>query len=155
MEALVMQHTPATTEQLVRLLEDQLQLVEQLAKLATRQGDLIAAGRSEPLLALLADRQEVMDELAAGQENLGELCRAPAADDDLTESDRQRVRGLIDAITDSLNGILRSDEADREAMGVVRDRIRADLDRFGSARAAHRAYSVGRPAGSRFADRQG
>jgi hypothetical protein len=155
MEALVMQNTPATTEQLVRLLEDQLQLVEQLAKLATRQGDLIAAGRSEPLLALLADRQEVMDVLAAGQEDLGELCRAAAADVDLTESDRQRVRGLIDAITDSLNGILRNDEVDREAMAVVRDRVRADLDKFGSARAAHRAYAVGRPAGSRFADRQG
>lgn len=150
-----MQHTPPTTEQLVRLLEGQLRLVERLAKLATRQGALIADGRSEPLLALLADRQEVMDELAAGEEDLAELCRAAAADGDLAESDRQRVRGLVDALTDSLNGILRSDEADREAMAAVRDRLRTDLDRFGSARAAHRAYAVGRPARSRFADQQG
>ena len=155
MEALVMADIQPAADRLVRLLENQLEHVSRLAELSTRQTDLIAAARSEPILALLADRQEVMDELAESQEDLGELSRETEELTDLSADQRKHMRDLIDAITKSLNGILRRDESDRDALAQLRDRARADLADFGTARAAHRAYAVGRPAGSRFADRQG
>ena len=68
---------------------------------------------------------------------------------------RQRIRGLIDALADGINDIVRRDETDRDTLAALRERARSSLDELGTARQAHRAYTHRQPAGSRFADRQG
>ena len=142
-------------ESLIELLEHQRDLAEKLEVLSERQNGLIAAGESEPLLSLLADRQQIMDELTAGQDRLCELAEATAAPGAVGPGGRGHIQGLIDAIAARLNDVVQRDATDREALERLRDQTRDSIEELGTARMAQHAYAPARPGGARFADRRG
>ncbi len=144
------------TDLLIEMLEQQQALVVQLGTLAERQGPLIEAGDSDGLLTLLARRQEVMDRFVSSQDELTRLsddCRnAGSAVDQAT---RQRIKSLVDEISERLSVVMQRDDRDRERLETVRRETGDALSGLSTARAAHDAYVKVHVVNNRFADRQG
>lgn len=152
------------SHQLISLLERQQALVDRLLDLATGQAALISrapggsGGGADELLSLLGQRQRLVDDFVATQDDLSQLttdldqrlATAPA-------SARGRIRQLLGAVGDALADIVARDSADQQALRTTRDAARDELSRVGVARVAHSAY---RPAAlsagnARFADQHG
>ncbi len=145
----------ASTETLIRLLERQDELIEQLAQLADRQGALIEAGRTQALLMLLSQRQEIMDQFVEAQDRLAQLSELMRGDGRLSGHRRDRIGGLITRITHRLSQIMRRDERDRDVLKVNREQTREELAGLAHGTQARHAYVRSGPANNRFADRLG
>lgn len=151
------------SDQLISLLERQQALVDRLLDLATGQAALIsrapeAPGGADELLSLLGQRQRLVDDFVATQDDLSQLTTdldqrlvtAPA-------SARGRIRQLLGAVGDALADIVARDSADQQALRTNRDAARDELSRVGVGRVAHSAYrpTAVSTAVSRFADQHG
>jgi hypothetical protein len=147
--------TNTSAGRLIRLLERQRELVVQLDRLAEGQMALIDAGESDALLGLLGNRQEIMDELAAGQDGLAGVSEVLRGHDDISEVDRHRITRLVDEIGARLSRISSRDEQDRARLRTNRDRTAEELTGLRTAKQAHRAYVKARGKNNRFADRRG
>ncbi len=146
----------ATANTLVELLESQQALVEELALLAARQPPLIEAGESDGLLALLADRQRIMDRLVGDQERISQLAESldhPAGT--LGAEARARISRVAAAVSGRLSQIVRSDEEDQVLIGARSQRASRTIAKLDTAKQAHSAYLRSRAVSNRFADRQG
>ncbi len=151
--------SPSTNwpDDLVALLTRQQDIITRLADLAARQGELIRAERSEPLLGLLGRRQSLIDEFTSLQGRFAAL----TVDLDIklsgVDADRRaHIRGLIDEIGDGLDRVLKHDEEDSGALEAIRDRLGRELASTGAKQQARKAYTSNSPSpGSQFADRQG
>lgn len=145
-------HDTSHAHRLIALLERQLALVERLERLAAGQGSLIRSGESEALLALLAQRQAVMDEFLAGQDELGPLAEwMPRFDKPI----RGRIGRLIESVTGRLTDVLRRDEDDRSLLAGRRDRAAETLRTVRSGHRAQKAYAGTRAVTNRFKDSKG
>lgn len=150
-------NTPETHDslpELIRLLEEQKELIERLGGLAGRQGALIEAGHTEALLELLSQRQRIMDRFVISQDGLSRLTETLRAAGDLAETSRSRIGGLVEDISQQLAEILRLDDRDRETLQAGRDRLGEELSGLGAARQARAAYLKSRSVSNRFADRE-
>ncbi len=147
--------TTAPTDLLIKLLERQQALVEQLADLADRQTALIDAADTDGLLAVLAQRQGIMDQFTAGQDSLARLTEAARRDNATDPAMQQRIGALIEDITDRLAQIMRLDEKDRDLLGAGRDRVGKALSGLSVAKEARRTYLRARTVTNRFSDRHG
>lgn len=147
--------TTASTETLIRLLERQDELIDQLAQLADRQGALIEAGRTQALLVLLSRRQEIMDQFVNTQDRLVELSESLRGEGRLSGVRRDRIGGLISRITSRLSQIMRRDEQDRNLLKVNRDQTREEMAGLAHGTQARHAYVRPGTASNRFADRLG
>lgn len=147
--------TSASPEMLVKLLERQQALAEQLAGLADRQASLIEAGESDALLTLLAQRQKIMDQFLASQDSLTGLSDACRRDGDVADETRHRIGALIEDISRRLGEIMSRDEQDRATLDSNRRHVGESLAGIGTARAARHAYVNSKAVNNRFADRQG
>ncbi len=146
----------ASINTLVELLESQQALVEELGLLAARQPSLIEAGESDGLLALLADRQRIMDRLVGDQEPISQLAESldhPAGT--LGAEARARISRVAAVISGRLSQIVRSDEEDRVLIGARCQRASRTMAKLDTAKQAHSAYLRSRAVSNRFADRQG
>ncbi|MHC4416023.1 MAG: flagellar export chaperone FlgN [Planctomycetota bacterium] len=151
-----MNNTPHAADTLVELLEQQQGLVQELGHLARRQAALIEAGRTDALLELLAQRQQIMDRFVSSQDSLAELTESMrGGGGHVAEERRERVSTLVDSISRDLSEILHRDEQDRAALRANRDRTADQLTGLGTAKQAHQAYFKARAVNNRFADRQG
>ncbi|MEX0744253.1 MAG: flagellar export chaperone FlgN [Phycisphaeraceae bacterium] len=143
---------------LVEKLTQQRDRYEQLKQLASRQAALIEQGETEQLLGVLAQRQQLVDELgrlsteiAPYRERWGELSAA------LSEADRQRVNGLIESVERLLEQIIEQDDRDRQQLQAARDQVGNEVKQThhaGRAMNAYRAVPAAGP-GARFTDRRG
>ncbi len=147
--------TNAPADLLIKLLERQQALAEQLAGLANRQATLIDARDTDDLLVLLTHRQRIMDQFTAGQDSLARLSEAAHRAEPGTSDAHQRIAALIEDISDRLTGIMRLDERDRDLLEANRDSIGAALNGLATAREARLAYLNARTVTNRFADRRG
>ncbi len=147
--------TTAHADLLIKLLERQQALAEQLAGVADKQTALIEAGDSDGLLAVLTHRQRIMDQFTAGQDSLARLSDAARRDEPGVPATRERIGVLIEDISDTLTGIMRVDETDRSAIDAGRDRIGEALNDLTTAREARQAYLRAVSVTNRFADRRG
>jgi len=147
--------TNVSADRLIQMLERQRELVVQLDRIAEGQMALIDAGESDALLGLLGDRQEIMDELAAGQDGLTGLSEGLRGRDDVGEGQRTRITRLVDEIGDRLTRIVGRDEQDRARLRTNRDRAAEELSGLRTARQAQRAYVKPKGNNNRFADRRG
>jgi len=147
--------TTAPADLLIKLLERQQALAEQLAGLADRQATLIDARETDELLVLLTHRQRIMDQFTAGQDSLVRLSEAAHRAAPGSSDTHQRIETLIEDISDRLTGIMRLDERDRDLIEANRDSIGAALNDLTTAREARQAYLSARAVTSRFADRRG
>ena len=147
--------TTAHADLLIKLLERQQALAEQLTGVAEKQTALIEAGDSDGLLAVLTHRQRIMDQFTAGQDSLARLSNAACRDEPAVPATRERIDVLIEDITDRLTEIMRADESDRSALDAGRDRIGEALGDLTTAREARQAYLRAVSVTNRFADRRG
>ncbi len=147
--------TTVHADLLIKLLERQQALAEQLAGVADKQTALIEAGDADGLLAVLTHRQRIMDQFTAGQDSLARLSDAARRDEPAVPATRERIGVLIEDISDTLTEIMRVDETDRSALDAGRDRIGEALSDLTTAREARQAYLRAVSVTNRFADRRG
>ena len=147
--------TTAPADLLIKLLERQQALAEQLAGLADRQATMIDTRDTDGLLMLLTHRQRIMDQFTAGQDSLARLSEAARQVEPSSPEMHQRIGTLIEDISDRLTTIMRLDERDRDLLETNRDSIGEALNGLAVAREARQAYLGGRAITNRFADRRG
>jgi len=147
--------TTAPADLLIKLLERQQALAEQLAGLANRQAALIDARDTDDLLVLLTHRQRIMDQFTAGQDSLARLSDAARRDVPALPATRERIGVLIEDISDRLTEIMRVDETDRSTLDASRGRIGEALSDLTTGREARQAYLRAVSVTNRFADRRG
>ena len=147
--------TTAPTDLLIKLLERQQALVEQLAGLADRQRVMIDTADTDRLLAVLAQRQGIMDQFTAGQDSLARLTEAARREDATDAAMQQRIGTLIEDITSRLAQIMQHDEQDRSSLGASRDRVGEALTGLSVAKEARKTYLRARTVNNRFSDRHG
>lgn len=146
----------ATVDTLVALLARQQSIVAKLDELGAGQASLIEHGRSDALLGLLQQRQNLIDQFAAAQREFqngrtlldGELQRADA-------STRENIRRLVDEISRGIEAVLQRDEKDQRSLQERRGQVRSELHRMDGAQSARSAYRSQQFVANRFADTQG
>ena len=144
---------------LLHALERQLALFEKLHTLSQRQGSLIGADDGTPLLQLLSQRQEIIDQLQTLQRN-ADANQLTAASLNPTQS--REASELTELIAAIRARILEQDERDRAALRDARNQVGVDLHKVTQGGQASKAYAGSRvstslrtPTISRFTDRKG
>ena len=122
-------------------------------EMARRQRELAAAGKSEELLAVLAERQRLADEVAAAAERTREIKAAwNESAPKLAEPERARGAGLIAVIRDLLGKIIAEDDECRKLLGGQREGALEEMLRLQKGRRVNQAYGRKPPAPPRFKD---
>lgn len=133
--------TSPTTEALAQLVRQKRRLLEQLALLARRQGELIADGDSATLLQLLSGKQQLITGLQVVERGL-DAFREEDPDHRVWPSPAARAACKADA--DACNALLAevvaTEEAHERLMCDRRDEIAQRLQQAQSAHAASAAY---------------
>jgi len=147
---------PGWADALIELLEAQHALVGELSTLAGRQQALVRDRRTEALLGLLRERQEILDRFAGMQERLGSLTTdIEHRIAEVGEPARTRIQSLIAEIGDRLGVVMEGDERDQQSLEAARGDTARDLRDIDAARVARAAYRRPGAVESRYADRQG
>jgi phage shock protein A len=148
--------TTQWADDLMQMLDQQWALVEQLESLAKRQGELIRDRKTDALLGLLGERQQIIDQFLIMQNRLGDLMEnLDERLEHLKEQQRTRIRSRIDQISVSLDAVMQHDERDRSALQANRDETKGEMNGLGNASRARQAYLGAAGGTPRFADRQG
>ncbi len=142
--------------ELIRLLEKQAQLYDRLNRLSEAQSRLVAKADAEPLLTILSQRQELIDQLVVVSGEV-EPYKQQWAEiySSLDEPDRERLRALIDRVRSQLDQIISQDEKDRQALTDRRRSASQELQQVRHGSSVGRAYSRAVPNEPRYTDRQG
>lgn len=139
---------------LVRLLDEQIDLYGTLDELSKRQHGIVEGDDTDALLRVLADRQDVIGQIA----ELSRALEPYRADWDanvnrLPDSERARIRGRLDHLAVVMEQIARRDEHDRDVIEQRRSAIGAELGGVKRGGVALSAYG-GQARGPRFQDRE-
>jgi hypothetical protein len=139
---------------LIGLLEEQRGLYGRLRLLADRQRTLIVQDDSRPLLALLAERQRLVDGLVSLNERLAPYrSEWTAVYGGLEETVRRRVAELLEEANAALGSILQSDSRDTAALTARRQGMVQQLATVDAGTRASAAYaSAGTAMRSQLAD---
>lgn len=147
---------------LVGLLDEHRRLYQELDTLARRQSELIEADDTDALLAVLAERQAIIDRLDHGKRRLD-----PARADwerishEVSGDEREHVRLVLAEVTQLAGRVAARDEEDRRRLESRRDQIADEVVSLSRSRKAAAAYGpAGGNAGpsglaARFQDREG
>ncbi len=139
---------------LVRLLDQQIDLYGTLDELSKRQHGIVESDDTDSLLRILSQRQDVINRIAELASEL-EPYRADwdANVNKLPNTERARIRGRLDDLAVMMEQISRRDEHDRDVIEQRRTAIGAEL---GGARRTGVALSAygGQAKGPRFQDRE-
>ncbi|MEM7626396.1 MAG: flagellar protein FlgN [Planctomycetota bacterium] len=148
---------------LIAMLTRQRDLYRALGGLSEKQQAIIAEGQTEQLLAVLSERQVIVDQLTQTNNEIAPLRGrmseiAEAAPDD----QRDRLRGLVTEVQGLLESIIQRDEADRQTLESSKAKVNQELAKVNTAPAAINAYKANayagaavRPAAARFTDSRG
>lgn len=129
--------------ELVRLLERQRDVFQQLRTLADRQRALVSQDDPTPLLSLLADRQRLVDDLTRCSFLLGPYRRNWS--DLMTKlgaTERTSVEDLLSENDRILGSILSTDQRDSETLKTRQEATAAMLTRASGGGSARRAYAA-------------
>jgi DNA repair ATPase RecN len=148
--------TPDWAAELIALLDQQRRIYHQLGDLSRQQSQLVSAGDAEPLLSLLGQRQQLIDQLTQLNGRIDPYKRDwPALWAQLDRGDR--IQQLIDQVQKLLDDIVQQDEKDRVALSAQRQHVADELQQVRHGTAVNRAY--GRPTtgldNNRYTDFQG
>ena len=138
------QTTEADAEKLISLLRRQVSIYTRLEQLSGRQRGLIAAEDQQPLLALLAERQKLVDELSTLNQGLVPL-------QDYWRSNRETVAPSLRAEVDQLVGrageilqrVLGADEQDARILSARKAQTANQVTALAQSRQAFDAYGAG------------
>jgi hypothetical protein len=150
--------TPDWAAELIALLDQQRRIYHQLGDLSRQQSQLVSAGDAEPLLSLLGQRQQLIDQLTQLNGRIDPYKRDwPALWAQLDRGDQFRIQQLIDQVQKLLDDIVQQDEKDRVALSAQRQHVADELQQVRHGTAVNRAY--GRPTtgldNNRYTDFQG
>jgi flagellar biosynthesis/type III secretory pathway chaperone len=143
------------SNRLLEILRQQHDMLNRLAEMVRSQSNMIADGRIDQLLSLLANRQSLIDQFTASQSQMSELTRN--LDERLESASgetRDEIRALIQEIGELLSQVMQSDQQDQARLEAGKNRIKQELSSTGAARQARNAYmaSDSKP---KFADGRG
>lgn len=135
-------HQPRPGERVAELLSEQRDLYRQLARLSERQRGLITGDEPERLLALLSERQQLIDRL----ESIGVELRPYQANwrqvrAGLTDDEGRRVDGLLGEVNAILSEILKQDEADTALLSARKNQTQQQIGTIQTGRQVGRAYA--------------
>jgi len=134
----------ADVSRLTGLLSRQLKLFEHLGELSEQQTQYVDEGQSQDLLALLAQRQQLIDQL---EKINGDLQPFRSQWDILWQrldpSQRRTVGPLVQQAQQLLGQIMDSDDHDRDQLQEARGQISSQLGQVNQIGAARRAYAGG------------
>lgn len=139
-----------------RLLDGQARLYKELELLSARQGELIDAQKTDELLTLLGEREEILARIQTLNDAISPVrARWQEFLSSLDTAQRGRVGVLVDQITTLIEHIAQRDREDRQRMESTRDRVAEELAGLDRTRRAAGAYGarVNAP-GPLFQDRE-
>ncbi len=129
------------TAQLVPLLEKQRSVFGRLRFLADRQNALVVQDDTRPLIALLAERQHLVDELVGINEQLAPYRRQwTTIYTALREPARRHVAELLEEANGSLSSIVQCDSRDTATLNARRQDLAGRLCAAQNKAAAGAAY---------------
>lgn len=146
-------HPPTWPDRVLAVLGDQQSIVDSLAGLASRQSGLIESNRTDALLALLSERQQLIDRFTASQQQLNDLS-SRGTTEEANPDQRRQMRDMVESISTRLSEVLQLDERDQQRLEQHRDTAKSEITSIGRAAQARQAYG-GRSANNRFADQRG
>lgn len=121
------------TPPVITRLERQLELFRRLEAIAERQSDLIDEGRTPELLAIIAERQTLVDEIVR-------VGKAIETDLSLARPDAQ-VNQLLEQVGQIATRVQQRDQNDHRRLEIDRDRLSGEMAGVGRGRHAVAAYS--------------
>lgn len=153
----------AVFRQLVGQLDEHRRLYQQLEGLARRQSDHIESDDTDGLLAVLAERQAVIDLLDHAQRKLEPARRDwERASPEVSQDEREHVRLLLAEVMELAARVAARDEDDRRRLESRRDEIADEMVSLTRSRKAFAAYGAPGASGAasagpqaRFQDREG
>jgi hypothetical protein len=129
---------------ILRALGGQKAAYGQILALAQRQSGHVSAGDTEALMAVLAARNRIIQEVAQWDRELQPYKgRWQEVLDGLPTADRRAVGELLQEVQRLLSDILAQDERDKEALLRQKAAVGTEITRTVSGAALHRAYGVG------------
>jgi DNA-directed RNA polymerase subunit F len=145
------------SDEVLAALRERLANVERLHQLSSRQGEMIAAKRTDALLGVLSQRQALIDRILSTQDRFHAMAiEVTARISELAPDRRAEIRSILDTTESRLVEILERDKSDEDVIRARRSEIKDEVSANTTARRAHTAYVSARPASTnRFADRQG
>ncbi|GIW73656.1 MAG: hypothetical protein KatS3mg103_0178 [Phycisphaerales bacterium] len=142
-------------ERVLPALERQSSLYGRLAAFGPKQDALIAQGEGEGLLRLMAERQDVVDELVGVHRALEDVRRSwDQFVQALPDADRRELGERLDALKALAAAVHEQDTRTRERLDEVRDRVQQSMGDLGRAKGALRAYGGGTSRQPMHQDRQ-
>ena len=127
----------------------QLELLRELERISVGQRDLIEAEDPEPLLAHLATRQDLINQLDALHEHSRELRAAfDTHARTLPPELQSSIRTTLDAVAAAAQSVMRRDAADQDRLQRRRKSLAAELAELAGNQRASKAYVQGGPATS-------
>ncbi|MFQ5429111.1 MAG: hypothetical protein ACE5E1_02275 [Phycisphaerae bacterium] len=134
--------TEFSAERLIELLRHQRTLHRRLRLLADRQKALVEQEDPEPLLTLLAERQQLVDGLVALNGKLAPFRRHwTECYAQLDEASRREVAEVLEEINHSLGAILKSDSRDSATLTARQRNMGSRLAAFDAGSRASTAYT--------------
>jgi len=139
--------------QALSALETERSVYARILELSRKGRELAAAGKSEELLAVIAEKGRLSEQAAAA----GERSRALKAGWDalsarLGAAERERGRRLIDEVRELLRQIIAEDDECQKLLAGKRDGKLEELLRVQQGRKMHQAYGRRPPASPHFKD---
>jgi len=131
-------------ERVMPALERQAALYEKLAGFGPTQDELIAKGEGDELLRLMAQRQEVVDELVDVHQGLEDVREDwQAFVDALDDAQRHELGARLDAVKALAGRVHEQDSRTRASLDGARDQVQSSMGNLGRGRGAMRAYAGG------------
>ncbi|MCG3137962.1 MAG: hypothetical protein HJJLKODD_01818 [Phycisphaerae bacterium] len=128
-------------ERLIPLLRQQVTLYLQLLQLSRQQRELITREDPQPLLSLLAERQQVVEALGRAQAEMAPLQQYWRMNFGMIPPEvRREAEGLLQKISEALKGILEADETDSRLLAARKVQTTREVTTVTVSQQAHRAY---------------
>jgi hypothetical protein len=127
---------------LLLLLQRQRDLYTQLRGLSADQSDHVQRGSAEALLGILAQRQRLIDELAAINEELGPYRQSwGRVWQQVPQAQQPQVNALLAELDGLLKGIIDQDERDRRQLQAAKQQVGHELKKMSAGNNAVGAYN--------------
>lgn len=127
--------------QLIELLEEHRALCGVLDAISQRQGQIVTNGEAGAILAILAERESVIDELSRSNARIEPLRRVwDSVASQASSAQRDDVAERIEALAGLIGAVADRDTQDQRALELRRDAVVSELRSLESQRRAAGIY---------------
>jgi hypothetical protein len=140
----------------MRVLDEQLDCYRRIDELSRDQSDHVLAGRTDELLAVLAQRQSIVERVTSLNSEIEPFVgRWTELAQGLTEQTRSAIRGRLSDLDELVGAINRRDEEDRACLAERRGEVARELETMSRRRNAASAYAGSASSAPKYQDRRG